>query len=93
LERGERTKKRVKEWGSPWGLLGGGVLLQGGTGLLLCTWFPTAREEGNTKKEKRREDKEEKKEKRKEGKNEKKEKKERNFFPNMEISEKIKDTL
>jgi hypothetical protein len=48
--------------GSPWGLLGGGVLLQGGAGLQLCTWFPAAREERN-RKERRRE---EKKEKRKE---------------------------
>jgi hypothetical protein len=52
--------------GSPWGLLGGSVLLQEGAGLLLCTWFPAAREEGNMKKEKGREEKEEKKEKRKE---------------------------
>jgi hypothetical protein len=49
--------------GSPWGLLGGGVLVQGGVGLLLCTWFPIAREEGNRKKEKRRD----KKRKRREG--------------------------
>jgi hypothetical protein len=49
LERGERKKKRVKEWVSlgAQGLLGGGVLLQGGAGLLLCRWFPAAREEGN----------------------------------------------
>jgi hypothetical protein len=54
--------------GSPWGLLGGGVLLQGGAGLLLCTWFPTVREEGNRKKEKRRDKKKRRKkgEKRKE---------------------------
>jgi hypothetical protein len=65
------------------------VLLQGGAGLLLCTWFPAAREEGH-KKENRREEKKEKKRK-EEGKNEREKRKE--FFPNLEISEKIKDTL
>jgi hypothetical protein len=40
------------------------VLLQGGAGLLLCTWFPAAREEGH-KKENRREEKKEKKRRRK----------------------------
>jgi hypothetical protein len=56
--------------GSPWGLLGGGVLLQGGAGLLLCTWFPDACEEGNRKKERRREEKrrEEKEENKRKGK-------------------------
>jgi hypothetical protein len=57
-------------------------------------WFSAACEEGNRKKEKRREEKEEKRRKRKEkkkGKNERK--KERNFFSNLEISKKIKDTL
>jgi hypothetical protein len=56
--------------GSPWGLLGDGVLLHEGTGLLLCTWFPVAREEGNRK---RREEK-----RKEEGK--KREKKKGNFF-------------
>jgi hypothetical protein len=93
LERGERRKKRVKEWVSLGArrLLGGGVLLQGGAGCCSVggslvrvrketgTWFPAAREEGNRKKAEK-----------KKGKNEKKK---GIFFPNLEISEKIKDTL
>jgi type VI protein secretion system component VasK len=90
--RGERGGRRWWRSGTAWGLLGGGVLLQGGAGLLLCTWFPAAREEGH-KKENRREENEEKKEKRKEEGKKWEKQKERKIFPNMKISEKNKRYL
>jgi hypothetical protein len=78
LERGERRKKRVKEWGS----LGA----RHGRGSLLRVRKETGRRRREEKRKKRRKRKEKKK-----GKNERK--KERKFFSNLEISKKIKDTL
>jgi hypothetical protein len=65
------------------GLLGGGVLVQRGAGLLLCTWFPAAREEGNRKKEKRRGERKKKRRKRKEKRREN-EKKRKEIFSKLE---------